>query len=85
MTTEATGTGNEYRTYRNVVEPGKTSDDAILEWHKGCNGVQHVDSLNKIFYNADGTVHWAEIFARVVRGPCDKTCCKCELGAFLYP
>ena len=74
-----------FRIYRNVIEPGTTDDGAILEWHKGCNGKQHVDLLDKIFYEADGkTVKFAEIVAQIERGVCDKTCCKCNLGSFQY-
>ena len=67
---------NSYSIYAEKREPGITDDGACLEWWRGCNRTQHVDLLQKIYYDKDGKVEDAAILAYVVRGPCphDRKC-----------
>jgi len=76
---------NHYRIYRIVVEKGETDDGAKLEWSRGCNGENHTDCLDKVFYDEDGGVEFAEHLATVERGECNSTCGVDRLGGFLYP
>jgi hypothetical protein len=72
------------RIYRIDRETGVTEDKAVLEWHRGCNGVDHVDLLHKVWYK-HGRHDYAELLTQVHRGRCDGLCTPEELGGFVYP
>ncbi|MFH1473238.1 MAG: hypothetical protein ABIF06_02420 [bacterium] len=76
---------SEYRIYGRTVEQGVTEDGARVEWANGCNGEKHAGWLDKVFYNAEGEVEYAEHLTVVERGACDQTCTSEEQGWFLHP
>ena len=75
---------NNYNVYRIDREQGITQDKAVLEWNRGCNGTDHVDLLNKVWY-IRGQVDYAEELASVHRGHCDGICTAENMGEFIYP
>lgn len=76
---------NVYRIYKVVEEGGVRDDGAKLVWDRGCNGEEHVDCLDKVFFrNEDGGVEYAEHLATVERGACDNTCGTERLGGFIH-
>ena len=75
---------NNYRLYRIDRELGVTEDKAVLEWNRGCNGTDHADMLNKVWF-VHGRIDYSEELITVNRGRCDGLCTPEELGGFLHP
>lgn len=72
-----------FKIYGTKEEVGATEDRAILEWMQGCNGEEHADELQKIFYEGNNVV-FATIVVEVKRGPCNGRCLhKPDLGFFI--
>lgn len=75
-------TKNIFIVYSRTVE-GRTADGAVLESRNGCNGAEHASELEKIFYDEDGEVEFAEQVINIKRGPCDGSCGR--PGWFYFP
>ena len=72
-----------YNIYAETIETGRTEKGGRLVWFRGCNGENHVDCLDEIFFDNEGKVTFAKSLATVEKGRCDRSC-KAS-GSFIYP
>jgi hypothetical protein len=74
-----------YRIYKSS-EIGITDNGATLTRYHGCDGENHVDEVDAVFFSEDGKeVIYADHLRTEERGLCDGTCSPDRLGGFIYP